>query len=41
MKKPKIIKYFPPIIVKCMDCEYENLEQKFVQKGKIHQVVMH
>lgn len=34
MKKPKTIKYFPPIIVKCLDCEYENLEEKFIHKEK-------
>jgi hypothetical protein len=34
MKKPKIVKYFPPIIVKCLDCEYESLEEKFIRKEK-------
>ncbi|MFX1235958.1 MAG: hypothetical protein ACFFBY_15635 [Promethearchaeota archaeon] len=34
MKKPRIIKYFPPVIVQCLDCEYEDSEQKFIQKEK-------
>ncbi|MFX0031995.1 MAG: hypothetical protein ACFE8E_00525 [Candidatus Hodarchaeota archaeon] len=41
MKKPKIIKYFPPITVKCLDCEHESLEEKFIQKERTKFMVIH
>jgi len=34
MKKPKIIRYFPPIAVKCQECGYINLESKFIKEQK-------
>ena len=34
MKKPKIIKYFPPVTVKCVECGYEGSEEKFIRKKK-------
>ena len=34
MKKPKIIRYFPPITVRCSDCGYINFEIKFIKDEK-------
>lgn len=31
-KKPKLINYFPPITVKCLECGYMNLESKFIKE---------
>ena len=31
-KKPKMVNYFPPITVKCLDCDYMNFETKFVKE---------
>ncbi len=33
-RKPVIIKYFPPMTVKCWECGYLNLEYKFIKKDK-------
>lgn len=30
MRMPKIIQYFPPKIVKCLDCGYQDKESKFI-----------
>ncbi len=32
IKKPKVISYFPPKIVKCLDCNKKNLEKEFFKK---------
>ncbi len=32
MKKPKIVNYFPPIIVQCLDCNHKSIEAQFIQK---------
>jgi len=29
-KKPRMVRYFPPIAVKCFDCGYTNIESKFI-----------
>jgi len=29
-KKPRMVRYFPPIAVICLDCGYTNLESKFI-----------
>ena len=31
-QKPKVISYFPPKIVKCLDCNKKNLEKEFFKK---------
>lgn len=40
MKKPKIIKYFPPVIVKCLECGYEGSEEKFIKEKKVHTTLL-
>ncbi len=32
MKKPKIIIYFPPIIVQCLACTHKDVEAHFIKK---------
>lgn len=32
MRKPKIIRYFPPKIAKCLDCSYQDKEKVFIIK---------
>ncbi len=34
MKKPKIIKYFPPVTVQCLECKKEGIEKEFIKKGR-------
>ncbi|MFX1316907.1 MAG: hypothetical protein ACFE9T_13680 [Promethearchaeota archaeon] len=41
MKKPKIVRYFPPITVRCSDCGYVNLERKFIKDEKIKLTPVH
>ena len=36
MKKPKIIRYFPPIEVQCLDCGYANMERDFIKEDRLH-----
>ena len=31
-RKPLIVKYFPPVTVKCLECGYMNLEYKFIRE---------
>jgi len=30
MRKPKIVRYFPPKIAKCVDCGYQDKETVFI-----------
>jgi hypothetical protein len=32
MKKPKVVNYFPPVIVLCVDCNYKSIEANFIKK---------
>ncbi len=32
MRKPRIINYFPPVTVKCVDCRKEGFEKKFIKE---------
>jgi hypothetical protein len=32
MRKPRIINYFPPVTVRCVDCRKEGLEKKFIKE---------
>ncbi len=32
MKKPKVVNYFPPIIVQCLECAHKNIEASFIKK---------
>jgi hypothetical protein len=32
MKMPKVLNYFPPKTVKCIDCGYVNAEAKFIRE---------
>ncbi len=32
MKIPKVLSYFPPKTVKCLNCGYTNLESKFIKE---------
>jgi len=41
MRKPKIVRYFPPIIAKCTDCGYENSENKFIKEEKSQTTIIH
>lgn len=41
MKKPKIIRYFPPITVRCSDCGHINLEIKFIKDEKAKYIPVH
>ena len=34
MRKPRIINYFPPVTVKCIDCRKEGFEEKFIKEGE-------
>ena len=31
-RKPIIIRYFPPITVKCLECSYMSREYKFIRE---------
>ncbi len=32
MRKPKIVNYYPPVMVQCIDCIKEGLEEKFIKE---------
>ncbi len=32
MRKPRIINYFPPVKVRCVDCRKEGFEKKFIKE---------
>jgi len=32
MRKPKIVNYYPPVMVQCIDCKKEGLEEKFIKE---------
>ncbi len=34
-KKPRMVRYFPPTAVKCLDCGFTNLESKFIYQKEI------
>lgn len=34
MRKPRIINYFPPVMVRCVDCRKEGFEKKFIKEEK-------
>jgi len=36
MRKPKIIRYFPPKITKCLDCGHQDNESKFINEKTPH-----
>ncbi len=36
LRKPKVIRYFPPKIVKCLDCGHEDKESKFIREEQSH-----
>ena len=36
MKKPKVVNYFPPVIVLCVDCAHKDVEAHFIKKDETH-----
>ncbi|MHA1669304.1 MAG: hypothetical protein ACTSV5_01870 [Promethearchaeota archaeon] len=40
MKKPRITNYFPPVIVKCDVCGYEDAEKKFIIEEEIQYPIL-
>ena len=36
MRKPKIVNYFPPVMVQCIDCKKEGIEKKFIKEDEIY-----
>jgi len=36
MKKPKIVNYFPPLIVECPDCSERGHEKDFIKQDTHH-----
>ena len=34
-KKPKIVNYFPPVLVLCTDCGHKDFETKFIVDEKV------
>lgn len=41
MKMPKVISYFPPKTVKCINCGYTNLETQFIKELQEKPEVLH
>ena len=41
MKKPKILKYYPPIIVQCLDCKKEGYEKDFIKEDQARDAPVH
>ena len=40
MRKPKIIRYFPPKIAKCLDCGYQDKESVFIAEESYQKSLM-
>lgn len=36
MRKPKIVNYYPPVMVQCIDCKKEGIEKKFIKEDEIY-----
>ncbi len=41
MKMPKVMSYFPPKTVKCLNCGYMNFETKFIKDSQEKTTILH
>ncbi len=41
MKKPKIVQYYPPIIVECIECKKKGSEKEFIKEDQARAAPIH
>ena len=41
LKKPKIVQYYPPIIVECLDCKKRGSEKDFIKEDHARAAPVH
>ena len=41
LKKPRIVNYFPPITVECLDCKTKGPEKTFIRQDQTKSAPLH